>query len=122
MSAFLKRLRQFQTPRVIMLVLLLGLAGQALARNRMGRTARTTERRLASLDSLITAAMPRTGDTSEASVTRMAALVSEKRDLEVNLRSAAMPWFVVTLLCSSLVGAALVTGGMALLSHLRGDR
>ena len=76
---------------------------------------------VASLDSAINVAVPTPGDTSAASAERLRALVSQKRDAEVDARHAAEPWLYAFLLSGGLITAAVVTGAQALLAHVRGE-
>jgi hypothetical protein len=119
MSQFLARLRTFQSPRVLIPILVIGVTGQVLAGSRMRTRAQSSVVRSAQLDTAIAAAMPAADDTTAATIARMTALVSEKRDLESAAQQRFLPWFVVSMLSGSLVLAAVVIGGSALLGHLR---
>jgi hypothetical protein len=114
-------LRSFQTPRLSLAVLIVGLALQMVARSRMAAGSEQLAREGPSLDSAITAALPSRGDTAEASVARMRTLVSRKRDLEVEANATRTPWFFVFLASGGFVLAALVTGTQALVGHIRGE-
>ena len=120
MVAIVARLRSFQTPRLSLVLLLLGLGSQTLARSRMATASAGSAVAIASLDSAINLALPAPGDTSVASTEQLRSLVSRKRDADVEARRAAEPWFYAFLLCGGLVTAAVVTGAQALLAHLRG--
>lgn len=120
-SALIARLRAFETPRLSLIVLLLGLGCQTLARSRMVAASTGSAVAVASLDSAITAALPAPGDTSGRNDARLRNLVARKRDIEVDAQHAASPWFYAFLLGGSLVLAAVVTGAQALFAHLRGE-
>ena len=121
MSAIFSRLRTVQTPRLSLVLLLLGLAGQTLARSRMMSASSGSAVAVASLDSAIIAAQPAPGDTSGRNDERLRSLVARRRDTEVEARHAANPWFYTFLLGGGLVLAAVVTGALALIAHLRGE-
>jgi hypothetical protein len=115
----LTRLRTFQSPRVLIPILLLGIGGQVIARSRVRADAQPAQLRVAQLDSAIAVALAAPDDTTEARVARMTALVSEKRDLESAAQQGFLPWFVVSMLSGSLVLAAVVIGATSFLAHLR---
>lgn len=122
MFANVARLRAFQTPRFCVVLLVVGLACQALARNRMATVSARSMHAVASLDSAIAAALPVSEDTSFASNDRLSYLVSRRRDAEVEARRDSEPWFYASLLAGSVTTAAVITGGLALLAHLRGEK
>ena len=103
------------------MVLIVGIAFQALAQSRMSAGSEKVARERASLDSAIAAAMPMPGDTAESSTVRVRNLVSRKRDLEVEAKTTQKPWFYLLLISSGVVIAAVVIGAQALLAHMRGE-
>ena len=121
MTYVVDRLRTFQTPRLSVAILLLGLAGQSFARARIGSASTSGAVTIASLDTAIAAATPSPGDTSGRNEARLRDLVTRKRDAEVDVRQASRPWFYLFLLSGSLVLAAVVTGAQALIAHVRGE-
>jgi hypothetical protein len=119
--ATVARLRSFQSPRLSVVLLIVGLSCQALARNRMATVSARNSLAVASLDSAIAAASPATEDTSVASNDRLRGFVSRRRDAEVEARRASEPWFYGFLLSGGVVAAAVVTGALGLLEHVRGE-
>lgn len=119
--AVLSRIRSFQTPRLSLAVLILGLGIQSLARSRLALESTGSTAAVASLDSAIAAAQPAAGDTSARNDAPLRDLVARKRDLEVEAQSNSSSWFYAFLLGSGLVLAACVTGAQALIAHLRGE-
>jgi hypothetical protein len=118
------RARSFQTPRLSLVLLLLGLTGQSVARSRMASASAGRAAMVASLDSAITAAQPSSGeaslgDTATATDEHLRELVSRKRDAEVNARHASDKWWYAFLLSSGVLLAAIVTGAQALVTHVR---
>jgi hypothetical protein len=117
----LSRIRTFQSPRLSLVVLIVGIGIQTFAQSRMAAGSAKVARERASLDSAIAAAMPMPGDTAESSTVRVRSLVSRKRDLEVEANTRQKPWFYLLLISSGVVIAAAVIGAQALLAHVRGE-
>jgi hypothetical protein len=117
---FVARLRSFRSPRVSLLLLLIGLAVSAFARHRLAQGGPARVAAVAALDSAIAAAVPSTeADATTASTERLRTLVSQKRDVQVAAQLAVQQWLLWSLSGSALVLAAIVTGGVALVGHLR---
>jgi hypothetical protein len=117
---FVARLRSFRSPRVSLLLLVLGLAVSALARQRLAQGGPSRVASVASLDSAIAAAVPSTeADATAASTERLRTLVSQKRDIQVAAQQAVQRWLLWSLSGAALVLAAIVTGSIALVGHLR---
>jgi hypothetical protein len=119
--ATVARLRAFQSPRLSVVLLIVGLSCQVLARSRMATVSARNSLAVALLDSAIAAASPTTEDTSVASNDRLRGFVSRRRDAEIEARRAAEPWFYAFLLSGGVVAAAVVTGALGLLEQVRGE-
>ena len=122
MKTFIARVRSFRSPRVTLLLLLAGLSVEAIARLGVAAGGPSRAASIASLDSAIAAAVPSTeADTAEASVERLRTLVSQKRDVQVDAQRAVERWFYCSIGGAGLMLAAIVTGSIAFVDHLRGD-
>ena len=122
MKELLARLRSFRSPRVSLLLLLLGLSVPALARSRLVKGGPSRVAAVASLDSAIATAVPLSEtDATAASTERLRTLVSRKRDIEVEAQRAFQQWLYWSVCGAALVLAAIVTGSIAFVGHLRRD-
>lgn len=119
MHVVVARFRSFRSPPVSVLLLLLGLAGAVVGRSRLAAGAPARRAATTVLDSTIAAATPTPDDTTDAGSARIRTLVAQKRDVQVEANRALQQWLYWSLGSSGLVLAAIVTGGLALISHLR---
>jgi hypothetical protein len=115
------RFRSFRTPRHSTILLLAGLAFSFLARRIPLANTQQHATAIATLDRAIAAAVPASGDTSEASFARVKQLVSQRRDAAVNVQRSIQGRLYWLVAGSVLVFGAVVTGALALLGHLRDD-
>jgi hypothetical protein len=118
-NTLLARFRSFRSPRVSLLLLLIGVSVSVVARSRLGAGAPTRAAAVSALDSTIAAAVPLAEDTTQAGTERLRALVSQKRDIQVASHQAFQTWLYWSLGGQALVLAAIVSGGIAMFSHLR---
>lgn len=118
-NTLLARLRSFRSPRVSLILLLIGASVSVVARGRLGAGAPTRAAAVSSLDSAIASAVKSAEDTTLAGTTRLRALVSQKRDIQVASHQAFQTWLYWSLGGQAMVLAAIVSGGIALFSHLR---
>lgn len=119
MFALAARLRGFQSPRVTLVLLLIGFSGQWIVQRHVRATASRSARAIASVDSAIARALPAVNDASGTADARMRSLVSRKRDLEVEAERASEPWYYAFALSNGLMLAAAVVAAQALVAHLR---
>ena len=118
-NTLLARLRSFRSPRVSLILLLIGVSISVVARGRLGAGAPTRAAAVSALDSAIASAVPSVEDTTLAGTERLRTLVSKKRDVQVASHQAFQAWLYWSLGGQALVLAAIVSGGIALFSHLR---
>lgn len=122
MLVYAARLRSFTSPRITLVLLLLGFSGQWLVRRHVGATAAQNAQAIASVDSAIARALPSPTDTSADSGEQLRRLTSRKRDLEIEADRIPERWFYAFALSNGLILAATVTGAQALVSHLRDSK